>query len=69
MTPSVDPLEILVVADEVDEYSSALPGLQLDVVRTGEGYGPNIARSVVFDDVAIGSGVVPRPGQNRYRRC
>jgi AraC-like DNA-binding protein len=61
MTPSVDSLEILVVADEVDEYSSALPGLQLDVVRTGEGYGPNIARSVVFDDVAIGSGVVQFP--------
>jgi hypothetical protein len=61
MTPSADPLEILVVADEVDEYSSALPGLRLDVVRTGEGYGPNIARSVVFDDVAIGSGIVQFP--------
>jgi AraC-like DNA-binding protein len=61
MTPSADPLEILVVADEVDEYSSALPGLRLDVVRTGEGYGPNIARSVVFDDVAVGSGVVQFP--------
>jgi AraC-like DNA-binding protein len=61
MTPTADPLEILVVADEVDEYSSALPGLRLDVVRTGEGYGPNIARSVVFDDVAIGSGIVQFP--------
>jgi AraC-like DNA-binding protein len=61
LSTSADPLEILVVADEVDEYSSALPGLQLDVVRTGEGYGPNIARSVVFDDVAIGSGVVQFP--------
>jgi AraC-like DNA-binding protein len=51
----------LVVADEVDAYIGALPGFRLDVVRTGAGFGPNLARSLVTDDAVIGSGVIGFP--------
>jgi AraC-like DNA-binding protein len=51
----------LVVADEVDVYTGALPGFRLDVVRTGVGLGPNIARSLVTDDAVIASGVIGFP--------
>jgi AraC family ethanolamine operon transcriptional activator len=55
----------LVVADEVDVYSGALPGFRLDVVRTGVGFGPNIARSLVTDDAVIASGVIGFPIMGR----
>ena len=36
----------LVVADEVDAYAAACPGIRLDVVRTGVGFGPDVVRSL-----------------------
>ena len=49
------------VAGSVDAYSGALPGLQLDVVRTGVGFGPNTTRSVSFSDVTVSSGEIGFP--------
>ena len=51
----------LVVADGVDTYSSALPGIDLDAVRTGTGFGPSTVRSVTFSDVALASGSIGFP--------
>jgi AraC-like DNA-binding protein len=50
-----------VVADEVDEYSGAIPGLYLDVVRTGIGFGPNIVRSAELNGVTFASGAIGFP--------
>ena len=50
-----------VVADDVDAYSGALPGLHLDVVRTGAGFGANTTQSVLFDDVTLSSGQIGFP--------
>jgi AraC-like DNA-binding protein len=50
-----------VLAGEVDEYSTALPGISLDVVRTGRGIGPNIVRSHVWDDLTLASALVQFP--------
>jgi len=49
------------VADSADEYSVALPGIDLDVVRTGVGFGPNVAHATVADDVMLASGVTGFP--------
>ena len=43
-TNLMDIEERVVVANEADEYTGALPGLTLDMIRTGAGYGPNVAR-------------------------
>lgn len=43
------------VADSVDSYSAALPSFNLDIVRTGAGFGPNFARATVIDDVMLAS--------------
>lgn len=51
----------LVVADEAEVCSVALPGLTLDVIRTGAGHGPNITRSRDFGDVVIASRVIQFP--------
>lgn len=51
----------VVVADEVDGYSSAIPGLHLDVVRTGVGFGPNVVRSAVLSGVTFASGTIGFP--------
>ena len=50
-----------VAVNEADEYSGALPGLTLDVVRTGPGYGPNIVRADVSDEVAFASAFIQFP--------
>lgn len=49
------------VADSADEYSAALPGIDLDVVRTGVGFGPNVAHATVADDVMLASGATGFP--------
>lgn len=33
------------VANAADEYSAVLPGFTLDIVRSGAGFGPDIARA------------------------
>lgn len=50
-----------VVANSVEKYSAALPGFDLDVVRTGAGFGPNVAHATVTDDVMLASGVTGFP--------
>jgi AraC-like DNA-binding protein len=45
--------ERVVIADEADEYTGALPGLTLDVVRTGAGYGPNVAKAEIGESVTV----------------
>ena len=50
-----------VVANEADEHSGALPGLTLDVVRTGIGYGPNLTDSYVGEHVTVVSGLIQFP--------
>jgi AraC-like DNA-binding protein len=55
----------LVVADEVDGYAAAFPGIRLDVVRTGIGFGPDIVRSFRSDDAVIASGVIGFPTLDR----
>jgi AraC-like DNA-binding protein len=45
----------VVVADGVDSYSAALPGIDLDVVRTGLGTGPNVASAAVANDTVLAS--------------
>lgn len=49
------------VADDVDAYSGALPGLQLEVIRTGVGVGPNLTRSWSGNGLAVASGRVQFP--------
>lgn len=41
------------IAFEADEYSGSLPGLTLDVIRTGRGFGSNIVTSYVERDITI----------------
>jgi AraC-like DNA-binding protein len=55
----------LVVADEVGAYAAALPGVRLDVVRTGVGFGPDVVRSLVTDDATIASAVIGFPTLDR----
>jgi AraC-like DNA-binding protein len=49
------------IAGDVDVYSGALPGIDLDVVRTGFGFGPNVARSVTSPGVMVASCIVQFP--------
>ena len=53
------------VANTTDEYSAALPGFTLDVVRTGAGIGPDIARATFSDDVTLASCVTGFPTLGR----
>jgi len=55
----------LVVADEVDAYAAAFPGIRLDVVRTGVGFGPDVVRSIATDDAVIASAVIGFPTLDR----
>jgi AraC-like DNA-binding protein len=55
----------LLVADGVDSYSAALPGLVLDVARTGLGAGPNIAHTAVANEVMLASVITGFPGLTR----
>jgi hypothetical protein len=73
--------ERVVIADEADEYTGAPPELNLDVVRTGAGYGSNVAKTEVGEQVTAFSArigfpmvgrttVAPLARSNRYRtRC
>jgi AraC family ethanolamine operon transcriptional activator len=51
----------LVVAEEADSYGHSLPGLELDVVRTGPGSGPNLTRSGGGDGFHLAAGRVGFP--------
>jgi AraC-like DNA-binding protein len=55
----------LVVADEVDTYAAAFPGIRLDLVRTGVGFGPAVVRSLATDDAVIASAVIGFPTLDR----
>jgi len=61
VSATTPPHRATVVADEVDTYGTALPGLQLDVVRTGVGVGPNIVRSLCSPSAAMAAGLVQFP--------
>jgi AraC-like DNA-binding protein len=51
----------VVVAGEVDEYFAAIPGVYLDVVRTGIGFGPNTVRSAEVNGLSFASGAIGFP--------
>jgi len=51
----------LVVADDVDTFSATLPGLELDIVRTGIGTGPNTTRHAAGADIMLASTSVQFP--------
>ena len=51
----------LVVADNVDTFSATLPGLELDIVRTGIGIGPNTTRHAAGADIMLASTSVQFP--------
>lgn len=42
-------------------YRDAIPGLDLDVVRTGTGVGPNIVLSSKDEGVTVASGIIQFP--------
>ena len=50
-----------VVARDADTYSGALPGIQLEVTRTGSGFGPNVASVWNDDGVLFASARVQFP--------
>ena len=50
-----------VVADNVDTFSATLPGLELDIIRTGTGAGPNITRHAAAADIMLASTSVQFP--------
>ena len=42
-----------VTTTAVESYSRAIPGVQLNAVQTGAGFGPNVVRSVASDEATI----------------
>lgn len=50
-----------VVADDVDSFSATLPGLELDIIRTGPGTGPNTTRHAAGTDIMLASASVQFP--------
>jgi hypothetical protein len=55
---SADPRTRITVVEEADEYAGSLPGVALDVVRAGRGFGPNVAKTHVDENVALAFAVV-----------
>jgi AraC-like DNA-binding protein len=49
------------VADEAEMYASSFPGLDVEVVRTGQGDGPNVTRRTEFEDVSLATGSIGFP--------
>ena len=49
------------LARDADTYSGALPGIQLDVTRTGVGFGPNVTSVWNDDGVSLASARVQFP--------
>jgi len=56
-----DILTRTLVASDADTYSGALPGIQLDVTRTGVGFGPNVTAVWTDDGVSLASARVQFP--------
>jgi hypothetical protein len=54
---------------KADEYAGSLPGVALDVVRTGRGFGPNVAKTHVDENVALAFAVVQFPVMGRTTIC
>ncbi len=51
----------VVTTIDAESYGRALPGVELDVVQTGPGFGPNTVRAAVFDDATLCVGSVGFP--------
>jgi AraC family ethanolamine operon transcriptional activator len=51
----------LAVAADAAAYSRALAGFDLDVIRTGVGFGPNIVRNTNLPGVGLSSGAIQFP--------
>ena len=51
----------ITISDEVGGYAAALSRAHLDVVRTGEGCGPNTLATESFDDAQMFAGLIQFP--------
>lgn len=57
----------LIVADDAETYASSIPGVDIEVIRTGQGNGPNLIRKTELKDgvLAAGSTGFPMLGKAR----
>ncbi len=51
----------VVISAEAESYAHSLPGLELDIIRTGVGSGSNTVRTALFDDATFGVASVGFP--------
>ena len=59
--PAARPRLSVVSAIEADQYSKALDGFALDVVRTGPGFGPNLVRNAHVSGALVAAGLIQFP--------
>jgi AraC-like DNA-binding protein len=57
----------LTVADEAETYASSIPGFEIEVIRTGQGVGPNVTRRTALEDVTLTSGSIGFPMLGKAR--
>jgi AraC-like DNA-binding protein len=57
----------LIVADEADTYASSIPGFDIEVIRTGQGDGPNLTRRTVLKSGILASGSIGFPMLGKAR--